>query len=80
MVLNSYMVGGLEMPWHDILKLAQVTQNELALTLVEVILLKNGITDYTPVLLTDIRAEKSPPKPLPITEELIEELEEEDWV
>ena len=46
------------------------------LTLIEVILLKNGITDYTPTLLTNIEAEKSPPEPLPITEEL----EEEDWV
>ena len=63
------------MSWHDILKLAQVTQEDLELTLVEVILLKNGITDYTPSLLTDIKAEKSPPEPLPITEEL----EEEDW-
>ena len=45
------------------------------LTLIEVILLKNGINDYTPTILTNIEAEKSPPEPLPITEEL----EEEDW-
>lgn len=64
------------MSWYDILKLGQVMQDELELTLIEVILLKNGITDYTPTLLTNIEAEKSPPEPLPITEEL----EEEDWV
>ena len=69
------MVGVLEMSWYDILKLGQVMQDELELTLIEVILLKIGINDYTPTILTNIEAEKSPPEPLPITEEL----EEEDW-
>ena len=39
------------MSWHDILKLAKVTEDELALTLIEVILIKNNITDFTPKLL-----------------------------
>ena len=39
------------MSWLEILKLAKVNEEELALSLIEVILLKNNITDFTPKLL-----------------------------
>tara|TARA_R110000824_G_scaffold399827_2_gene605861 strand:- start:167 stop:289 length:123 start_codon:yes stop_codon:yes gene_type:complete len=39
------------MSWLEILKLAKVNEEDLALSLIEVILKRNNISDYTPKLL-----------------------------